>query len=101
MVAITEYVAIFDIFHPYEDPDTPIVRQQLRTAPVEIGDDCLIGYGVVIQPGVRIGRHCIIGANSVVTKSIPDFCVAVGSPARIIRRYNTASRTWETVGKGM
>lgn len=99
MVAITEYVAIFDILHPYEDPDIPIVRQKLRTAPVEIGDDCLIGYGAVIQPGVKIGRHCIIGANSVVTKDIPDYCVAAGSPAKVIRRYNEVSRTWESLGR--
>lgn len=101
MVAITEYVAIFDIFHPYDDANTPIVRQQLRTAPVEIGDDCLIGYGVVIQPGVQIGKHCIIGANSVVTKNIPDFSVAVGSPAKVIRRYNSVSNAWESVAAGM
>jgi len=96
MVAITEYVAIFDIFHPYEDPETPIVSQKLRTAPVEIGNDCLIGFGAVIQPGVRIGKHCIVGANSVVTKDIPDFCVAAGAPARVIRQYSASSRTWES-----
>ena len=45
--------------------------------------------------GVKVGEHCVIGANSVVTKDIPDYCVAVGMPARIIKRYNFKTNTWE------
>jgi len=54
---------------------------------VRIGAGSWIGHGAVVLPGATIGRHVAIGANSVVTGDIPDFCVAVGSPARIIRRY--------------
>ncbi|MBS1920195.1 MAG: acyltransferase [Bacteroidetes bacterium] len=54
--------------------------------PVEIGDCTYIAPQVVIQKGVRIGKHCIIGANSFVNSSIPDFSVAVGSPAKITGR---------------
>ena len=93
-VAITQYVGIFDIWHSYEDVRIPIVDQPLKTAPVSIGDNCLIGMGAVIQPGVAIGRHCVIGANSVVTKSIPEYCVAVGSPAQIIRRFDPVVSQW-------
>ena len=96
-VAITENVGIFDIWHPYEDPSRPIVDQPLRTAPIYIGDESLIGMGVVIQPGVRIGRHCLIGANSVVTHDIPDFSIAVGAPATMIKQYNTTSGKWDKV----
>lgn len=54
--------------------------------PVTIGEDCWIGGGAVICPGVTIGDRCVIGAGSVVAKDIPDDCVAVGNPARVIRR---------------
>jgi acetyltransferase-like isoleucine patch superfamily enzyme len=96
-VSITEYVGIFDIWHPYEDTGVPIMDQPLKTSPVRIGDGSFIGFGAVIQPGVTIGRNCLVGANSVVTKSIPDFCVAVGIPAKVIRRYDQTARQWEKV----
>lgn len=54
--------------------------------PVSIGDDCWIGGNVSILPGVTIGNGCTIGAGSVVTKSIPAFSVAVGSPAKVIKK---------------
>ncbi|CAD0058030.1 unnamed protein product [Aureobasidium pullulans] len=58
--------------------------------PVFIGDDCWIGGNVSILPGVTIGNGCTIGAGSVVTKSIPAFSVAVGSPARVIKKVQEA-----------
>lgn len=51
-----------------------------------IGDDSYIGINAVIVGNIKIGRHCVIGANSVVTKDVPDYCVAVGSPAKVIKR---------------
>ena len=54
--------------------------------PVTIGEDCWIGGGAIICPGVTIGSRCVIGAGSVVTKDIPDDSVAVGNPARVIRK---------------
>ncbi len=94
-VAITQNVGVFDIWHSYVDVNIPIVDQPLVTAPVKIGDGTLVGMGAVIQPGVDIGPQCVIGANSVVTKSIPGYSVAVGSPARVIRRFESASKTWK------
>lgn len=49
--------------------------------------------------GCKIGRHCVIGAGSMVNKDIPDYCVVVGSPARIIKRYNPQSGQWEKTDK--
>jgi acetyltransferase-like isoleucine patch superfamily enzyme len=54
--------------------------------PIEIGEDCWLGGNVIVLPGVTIGRGCTVGAGSVVTKDIPAFHVAVGNPARIIRK---------------
>lgn len=52
---------------------------------VSIGDGSYIGINSVIVGNVKIGKHCVIGANSVVTKDVPDYCVAVGCPARVIK----------------
>ncbi|KAG5361834.1 putative acetyltransferase C18B11.09c [Yarrowia sp. C11] len=54
-------------------------------APITIGDDCWLGSGVQVMPGVNIGKGCTIGANSVVTRDIPAYSVAVGAPARVIK----------------
>lgn len=62
---------------------------------VSIGDGSYIGINVVIVGNVKIGKHCVIGANSV--KDIPDYCVAVGSPARVIKNIcNKAVRKKES-----
>lgn len=53
---------------------------------VSIGEGSYIGINAVIVGNVKIGKHCVIGANSVVTKDVPDYCVAVGSPARVIKK---------------
>ena len=82
-------VFITDMNHGYEDLEIPISEQNQPEAPITIGDGSWLGYGVVVLPGVNIGRHVVIGANSVVTHDIADYCVAVGSPARVIRRHDS------------
>lgn len=81
------HVYITDQNHGYEDITRPISQQTQPEKSVVIGDGSWLGYGAVVLPGVTIGRHCVIGANSVVTGDIPDFSVAVGVPARVIRQY--------------
>lgn len=95
--AIAANVSITDIHHPYEDINTPIEQQNIITKPVVIGPDCKIYNNAVILPGVHIGKHCTIGANAVVTKDIPDYCVAVGAPARVVKRYNERTQKWEKI----
>ena len=90
-------VYITDQNHGYEDVTIPISRQTQPESPVSIGDGSWIGYGAVVLPGARIGRHVVIGANSVVTGEIPDYSVAVDSPARVIKRYDHDSATWVRV----
>lgn len=90
------YVYITDQNHVYEDPDTPIGRQWPVEAPVSIGSGSWLGTGVVVLPGSRIGRNVVVGAGSVVTGELPDRCVAVGSPARVVKLYEPGAG-WVTV----
>jgi serine acetyltransferase len=87
-------VYISDNVHAFEDPTIPVMHQPVRfRRAVSIGSGSWLGENVCII-GARVGRNCVIGANAVVTRDIPDFCVAVGSPARVIRHYDEATRTW-------
>ena len=95
--AIAANVTITDIIHPYTDVSVPIKYQDIEVLEVEIGEDCNICNNSVILPGVHIGNHVTIGANSIVTKDIPDYCVAAGSPAKIIKKYILHTNTWEKV----
>ncbi len=82
------HVYVTDQNHDYRDVDIPISQQSQPERAVVIGDNSWIGHGAVILPGAVIGKHVVIGANSVVTGNIPDYSVAVGSPARVIRQYH-------------
>jgi acetyltransferase-like isoleucine patch superfamily enzyme len=82
------YVYITDQNHGYADLDLPISRQSQPERPVTIGDGSWLGHGTVVLPGARIGRHVVIGANSVVTGTIPDHTIAVGAPARVVKRQD-------------
>ena len=81
------HVYITDQNHGYEDITLPISRQTQPERAVVIGDGSWLGFGTVVLPGARIGKHVTIGANSVVTGEIPDFSVAVGVPAKVVRRH--------------
>lgn len=95
--AIAANVTITDIHHPYNDIALPIERQMIKVKEVIIGEDCKIYNNVVILPGVHIGKHVTIGANSVVSFDIPDYSVAVGNPARIIKKYDFDSQQWKKI----
>lgn len=84
-VLTASYLCILTANHGYEDVSCPIKDQPCTYAPVEIGDDTWIGYRVTILRGVKIGKHVVIGAGSVVTKDLPDFSVCAGVPCKVIR----------------
>lgn len=71
--------------------------QEISATPVSIGDGCWIGEKCTILPGSEIGEKCIIGANSVVTGKIPSYTIAVGSPARPIKKWNFETNQWERI----
>ncbi len=79
------HVYITDQNHGYDDLDLPISRQVMPERAVSIGSGSWLGHGTVVLPGATIGRHVVIGANSVVTGTIPDNSVAAGVPARVIK----------------
>ena len=88
-------VYITDQNHGYEDIERPISQQSQPERAVKIGDGSWLGYGSVVLPGVTIGKHVVVGANSVVTHDIPDYSVAVGVPAKVIKRF--VDGQWEPV----
>ena len=92
--AIAANVTITDIHHPYIDINIPIEKQNIEVGYVNIGEDCKIYNNAVILPNVTIGKHVTVGANSVVNKDLPNYCVAVGNPVRIIKRYDFTTHTW-------
>lgn len=94
-VILSDRVYISDSDHRYENPDIPIIYQSMtKNGSVEIGNHSLIGVGATIL-NCNIGKHCIIGAHSLVTEDIPDYSVAVGTPAKVVKRFNFKTRSWE------
>lgn len=86
-VMIADRCYIGDGVHEYSLKEVPIIDQGMYSpGPIEIGDNSWIGINVAILPNVTIGRQCVIGANSVVNSDIPDYHIAAGVPARIIKK---------------
>lgn len=83
-------VTIATVGHPIR----PDMRGYMYTAPVVIGDNCWIGAGAVVCPGVTIGENSVIGAGSVVTQDIPANAVAVGNPCRVVRAIGPEDQTF-------
>ncbi|WP_341313075.1 acyltransferase [Paraburkholderia sp. IMGN_8] len=97
-VTITGGCGIVDVEHPYEDVDDPVRigrRIRVRGNRVVIGEGSFIGFNSMILPNVVIGRHCVVGCHSVITRDVPDYCVVAGNPAKLIRRYSWETQTWE------
>lgn len=98
-VITADRVYISDNFHRYEDINKPIKLQPIASkGPVTIGSGSWLGENVSVI-SASVGKHCVIGANSVVTKDIPDYSIAVGAPAKVVKRYDFDIKEWITVGK--
>lgn len=90
-------VQIYTPHHPLHHIER---RQPSEYAyPISIGADCWIGGGAILCPGVTIGDRCVIGAGSVVTKDIPADSIAVGNPARVVRRTTDATPSKEEMAQ--
>lgn len=92
--AIAQNCFVSGANHVYADPTRSWQAQGMAVKPVIIGDGVWIGANCVILPGVEIGSHSVVGAGSVVTRSIPPFSVAVGNPANVKKAYDHGSGQW-------
>lgn len=86
-----DYSGEFEFSAPHIPPDS----RKLYTKPVSIGNNVWIGENVCILLGVNIGNGCIIGANSVVNRDVPDNCMVAGIPAKVIKKYNNETFSWQ------
>lgn len=91
-------VLIMDHAHEFSDPDVPVVYQGVTEGGrIVLERGCWIGFGAVIlcsRGELRVGQNAVVGANSVVTKSVPPRSVVVGNPARVIRQYHEEAGAW-------
>ena len=98
-VLLANNVYISDNLHGFENIKIPIKDQPIKfKKEVVLQSGCWIGENVCII-GASIGKNSIIGANSVVTTDIEDYCIAVGSPAKIIKKFDLVSKNWISVKK--
>ena len=84
LIADSVYVGDFD--HRYEDPDLPIRKQGILASPVRIEADCWVGEKATVLRGATVGRGSVVGAHALVRGDIPQYSVAVGVPARVVKR---------------
>jgi acetyltransferase-like isoleucine patch superfamily enzyme len=85
-VRIAPQVMIMPMNHIYKAPHVPIRRQGVRSQGIKIGDDVWLGAGAIVLDGVIIGKGSVIGAGAVVTNDIPAYSIAVGVPARVMKK---------------
>ena len=91
---ISANVFITNIDHEYQEIDKHILEQPLIIKETQVGENCFIGYGAVIQAGTILGKHCVVGANAVVRGHFKDYSVIVGVPAKVVKRYDVEKKEW-------
>lgn len=94
-VNLAQNITITGLNHNFKDINERIDQQGVNTKEVIIEDDVWIGANCVILPGVKVGKHCVVAAGSVVSHSIPPYSICAGVPARVIKSYNFSTSKWE------
>ena len=93
-VILAQNVTVTGLNHNYQDVDVPINHQGISTNCVHIDNDVWIGANAVILPGVSVGKHSVVAAGSIVTRSVPPFSVCAGNPARVVKQYDFDKKEW-------
>ncbi len=88
-------VQVLAVNHCFADTTRPISQQGITAQGISIADGAWIGSGAILLDGVRVGRNAVVGAGAVVNRDVPDYCVAVGNPARVIRDLRAAPLSHE------
>lgn len=96
-VILAQNIVLSGLNHEYQNIHAPIWKQPVTTAPITVEDEVWIGANAVITAGVRLGKHCVVAAGSVVTKDVASYTIVAGNPAKIIKRYNELTGSWERV----
>ena len=96
-VTIAANTFITNINHEYQNITKSVMDQGHILNDTIIGEGCFLGYGVAIQAGTILGKHCVVGTNAVVKGEFPDYCVIVGCPGRVVKQYNLETKRWEKV----
>ena len=96
-VNLAQNVTVTGLNHNYQNADKRIDEQGVSTRPVTIEDDVWVGANAVILPGVTLGKHSVVAAGSVVSRSVPPYSVCAGSPAKVIKQFNPQSKIWEKI----
>lgn len=94
-VMLAQHITISGLNHSFKDVNLPPSKQKVDCKDITIEDNVWIGANAVITAGVTIGKHAIIGAGSIVTKSVPEYSVVVGNPAKIVKQYNRNTGNWD------
>lgn len=96
-VTIAANTFITNVDHEYNDVEKSVLEQSYILRDTVIGEGCFIGYGVSIQAGTKLGKHCVVGSNSVVRGEFDDYSVIVGVPGKVVKRYNPETKNWERI----
>jgi len=96
-IMFAQNIVLSGLNHGYEDISKSIHDQPITKAPIIVEDEAWIGANSIIVAGVTIGKHSVVAAGSVVTKTVPPYTIVAGNPARIIKKYNPESKKWEKV----
>lgn len=94
-VILAQNIVMSGLNHGYEDITLPPHDQPVTKKLITLEDEVWVGANAVIVAGVTIGKHAVIAAGSVVTKDVPPYSVAAGNPAKIIKKYNPETESWE------
>jgi len=99
-VTIGDNVYIADSHHDYANPTLSILDQPLLPGQISIGQGAWVGYGAFVAGDVSLGEHSVVGANSVVTRSVPAYTVVAGVPARPVKRFDHETGKWIRISAG-